>query len=312
MSRRAALLFAAALTACAADETDVYLSVYSALSFDSESTLRGVCIEVQSRGLAPQRVVAPVSPGIPPRKILEFRIVPRDEDLSQPITVTVVARTRTSCSQGLELARRSRVVRFIPNERVSEAFVLGGAADPTPDGGVADAPVTPLPDVPPAGGCPAGLSLCGGACTNVRFDPRNCGGCGMVCPDTTYCVNGACTCPAGQSLCNGRRCTDPRSDPDWCGPSGCGRPCQAVPDGMRGCQAGRCVYTCNVNFTPTVGGCTHCGLVNEPPCDPPSPCAPGLAFCAGLCRNFNIDRNHCGACNAQCPPSLNCISAACR
>jgi hypothetical protein len=107
VSRRAALLFAAALTACAADETDVYLSVYSALSFDSESTLRGVCIEVQSRGLAPQRVVAPVSPGIPPRKILEFRIVPRDEDLSQPITVTVVARTRTSCSQGLELARPS-------------------------------------------------------------------------------------------------------------------------------------------------------------------------------------------------------------
>ncbi len=310
--RRLAAALAAALSAraCATDETDIVVGVYSALPFNNDAQMRGVCIEIESRGLAPQRVVAPVPAGVPPRWLFDFRIVPRDDDLSQPVTVTVVGRTRAGCSQGLELARRARAVRFIPGQRVRETFVLGGGADPVTDGGV-DVPVTG-PDAAGPCDCPAGQACCGGACTSTRYDPRNCGGCGMVCGETTFCVNGACVCPAGQSLCDGRRCTDPRSDPDWCGPGTCGGPCQAVANGTRGCQNGQCVYTCNDDYVPVGGRCAHCGMVNEPLCNRATPCAPGLTPCGESCRNLAVDRNHCGACNAQCAPTQSCAGATCR
>jgi hypothetical protein len=314
MRRVIAMGAAVALSACASNETDIMVGVYSALPFSSDALIRGVCVEVESRGLQLQRVVVPVVAGVPPRSLFDFRIIPRDEDLSQPINVTVVGRTRPGCSMGLEVARRSRQVRFIPAERVRETFVLGGSPDPTPDASVDGSVDVPIvrPDTPDPGGCPAGLSNCGGTCTNTRYDPRNCGGCGMVCGDTTFCVNGACSCPAGQQICDGRRCTDPRSDPDWCGPGTCGGACQMVVNGNRGCQAGRCVYTCNPGFEPVGGRCVHCGLMGELPCDTPMPCASGLMPCGDGCRNLATDRNHCGACNAQCAPVQNCAGGTCR
>ncbi len=314
MSRRVAALVALSLAACATDETDIMVGVYSALPYNNDAQIRGVCIEVESRGLPLQRVVAPVTAGVPPRRLFDFRIVPRDEDLSQPVSVTVVGRTRTGCSQGVEIARRARQVRFIPGERVRETFVLGGSADPVIDASV-DASVDATIDViipRDSGGCPSGQLSCGGACVDPRYDPRNCGGCGMLCADTLFCVNGACVCPPNQRICDGVRCTDPRSDPDWCGPGSCGGPCRVVENGTRGCQAGRCVYTCNDNFVPLGGRCTHCGLLNEPPCDAPTPCAAGLTLCGEACRNTANDRNHCGACNAQCAPVQSCAGSICR
>ncbi len=308
--RRGALLLAAMLSACATEETDIMVGVYSALPYNNDAQIRGVCLEVASRGLTAQRVFVPVSAGVPPRMLFEFRIVPRDEDLSQPIRVTTIGRTRTGCSAGVEVARRAREVHFIPGQRVRETFVLGGELDPVNDAGV-DVPVAPVDVITPSG-CPAGLVNCGGMCTNPRYDPRNCGGCGMVCPTTTFCVNGACSCPPNQLLCGESRCTDPRTDPDWCGPGTCGRPCQAPPNGSRGCQDGRCVYTCNDGYVPVAGECRHCGLTNEPSCDSPTPCAAGLTLCDDTCRNVLIDRNHCGACNAQCAPVQNCFAATCR
>ncbi len=38
--------------------------------------------------------------------------------------------------------------------------------------------------------CPVGLTLCGGVCTNLMFDPSNCGGCGIIC--TVTCSGGIC------------------------------------------------------------------------------------------------------------------------
>ncbi len=310
-SRLAAIPLLAA--ACATNETDITVGVYSALPFAEDSALRAVCIDVESRGLPVQRVVAAVQAGVPPRHLFDFRVVPRDENLSNPVTVRVYGRTRVGCSMGVELARTTRVVRFIPNERTRETVVLGDADPPQPDAGV-DAPRPDVPQPPldiPTGGCPAGQALCGGACTNPRIDPRNCGGCGMVCGDSTFCVNGACVCPTGQYLCDGRRCTDPRFDPDWCGATSCGGRCPTVANGTRLCQLGRCVYTCNDGYEPVGGMCMHCGLAGEPGCDRPVPCNAGYQVCDGLCRDTATDRAHCGACGMSCG-AQRCVSGACR
>jgi len=40
--------------------------------------------------------------------------------------------------------------------------------------------------------CAAPLVACGGACTNLTFDPANCGACGTVCPTNNACVAGSC------------------------------------------------------------------------------------------------------------------------
>lgn len=271
------------LVACGGTETDITVGIYSTLPFPSDSAIRGVCIDVTSRGLPTQRVFAQVQSGVPPRHILDFRITPRDQDLSPPITVTVVARTRGGCSMGVEVARVSRVVRFIPGEQTRESFVLGGAEAPTPADAGVDVPAV-SPDVPTAPGCPQGQLLCAGACTNPRFDPRNCGACGVMCSASMYCANGGCVCPANQYLCDGTRCTDPRYDPDWCGPSTCGGRCPAIPNGTRLCNFGRCVYTCNDGYEPSGGTCVHCGLAGEIACDRPMPCGPGLVVCSGYCR----------------------------
>jgi hypothetical protein len=271
MNVRLAILALGCLVACATEVTDITVGVYSALPFASDNAVRAVCVDVSSRGLPTQRVLAQVPGGVPPRHLFDFRITPRDDDLSQPIHLTVVARTRAGCTMGIEVARASRVLRFIPNERTRETVVLG-EPDPPPDG----ASMNP---------CPAGQTLCSGVCTNTRYDPRNCGACGVVCNASMYCMNGGCVCPAGQFLCDGMRCTDPRYDPDWCGVSTCGGRCPTVANGTRFCNAGRCVYTCNDNYEPFGGMCVHCGLAGEPICDRPMPCVPGLVVCDGYCRH---------------------------
>src|SRR5262245_45112794 len=40
-----------------------------------------------------------------------------------------------------------------------------------------------------------GIMMCGPQCTNVGFDPANCGTCGRVCPQGQSCSNGNCACP---------------------------------------------------------------------------------------------------------------------
>jgi hypothetical protein len=52
-------------------------------------------------------------------------------------------------------------------------------------------PDRPLPeDLPPP--CPAGRTLCNGACVDLRSDPNHCGACGSVCPSGARCELGAC------------------------------------------------------------------------------------------------------------------------
>ncbi|MFO0649200.1 MAG: hypothetical protein U0326_23360 [Polyangiales bacterium] len=57
--------------------------------------------------------------------------------------------------------------------------------------------------------CSEGFTLCSGACTNLDYDPSNCGACGNVCPSASggagACEARRCTvlCPLGQLLVSG-------------------------------------------------------------------------------------------------------------
>jgi stigma-specific protein Stig1 len=43
--------------------------------------------------------------------------------------------------------------------------------------------------------CPGGGTFCNGICTNISFDPLNCGGCGIVCAAGEACFGGVCQLP---------------------------------------------------------------------------------------------------------------------
>jgi len=65
-----------------------------------------------------------------------------------------------------------------------------------------------------ASSCPLGLVCCGDQCVKLANDPRNCGGCGMVCSGPTSLCDGECKVPAceqdaaacGGNLCCGSEC----------------------------------------------------------------------------------------------------------
>jgi hypothetical protein len=71
--------------------------------------------------------------------------------------------------------------------------------------------------------CPTSATCCNGICTDLNFDPANCGACGYVCPANSICQNSSCQpCPAGLSACSGV-CAYLPEDPQNCG--SCGNIC---------------------------------------------------------------------------------------
>ncbi|MBX3187947.1 MAG: hypothetical protein KF819_13070 [Labilithrix sp.] len=117
------------------------------------------------------------------------------------------------------------------------AFAVGAGcssgtstADPAGDGGPGGSSGS-VPEIPGACG---GLVSCGGECTTLDEDAKNCGACGSACPAGQVCERAQCrpgTCEAydgGTHLyvkpC-GSLCVDVRRNPDHCG--GCGTRCGA-------------------------------------------------------------------------------------
>jgi hypothetical protein len=43
--------------------------------------------------------------------------------------------------------------------------------------------------------CANGETVCGNRCIDTTSDPRNCGGCGIRCPHSVICTDGACIDP---------------------------------------------------------------------------------------------------------------------
>jgi hypothetical protein len=133
---------------------------------------------------------------------------------------------------------------------------------------------------PPAAGCDAGLTDCGGVCAYLSTDRNNCGACGNVCPQgDAECHEGVCavSCFPGQSNCDGY-CVNIEDNDLHCGAC------------YNACPAGtRCIgTTCEVG------------------------CAPAELNCNGVCANTQYDQNHCGACGNVCEQPGVCVEGECR
>lgn len=139
---------------------------------------------------------------------------------------------------------------------------------------------------------------CGSTCTNVRTDPKNCGGCGTTCGATEVCDLGRCAagCSTGLKQC-GQSCIDTTSDPTHCG--SCEKACGATEqcgNGQCSCPAesaqcgGTCAQlesdpkncgSCGTTCTSTMGVCSQGACA--------AGCATGLTDCNGACVDLNSD-----------------------
>jgi hypothetical protein len=140
-----------------------------------------------------------------------------------------------------------------------------------------------------------GESECSGICTDLRWDNRNCGACGVSCEsDAPTCGDGVCTtCPdyVGVASCSGS-CVNILSDPQNCG--SCGNACN-LPEAVEPyCVSGACVVDgcwqpfadcdhqpangCETNTDSDVNNCGSCGHVC-PDCDGGPACHGGTCSC---------------------------------
>ena len=197
------------------------------------------------------------------------------------------------------------------------------------------AKTTPLGpgDAGPGGGgdggggtCGGGTVECDGVCVDTRFDPANCGTCGVACSTREICLRGICTdqgtCTGTLLECAGGECVDPRFDPLNCG--GCGIACA---DGEV-CLSGACVDrgTCAGALVECGGicvdprndpaNCGGCGVTcadgevcNASSCA--SGCGVGTEDCAGRCVDTSVDPSNCGGCGVVCPRGEVCSAGTC-
>jgi hypothetical protein len=162
---------------------------------------------------------------------------------------------------------------------------------------------------PVAVGCPEYQSLCSGVCIATSEDPKNCGGCGTVCPATQACSAGICsgsctTPPSGGSTpitkC-GQRCVDTFNDNHDCGM--CGYDCTTS---QRVCVGGACAAP---GVTINSGGkaCPNGGAPINIVTGSTPMCAGSLAettFRWGLCSCGNVSLVNSGQSWAPTHPGL--------
>ena len=89
------------------------------------------------------------------------------------------------------------------------------------------------------------------------------------------CVDGACTCPGSESICDAS-CVDLMSDPANCG--ACSTDCGAL-----FCLRGQCA--------------SDCGERTD---------------CSGACVDLLVDPKHCGACANVCGTGSSCVGGQCQ
>lgn len=170
-------------------------------------------------------------------------------------------------------------------------------------------------------GCGGAFLGCGDAgCIDPRFDPKNCGGCGVACKEGEVCSLGACSATCSEPLARcGSRCVDPANDPANCGK--CGNACK---DG-EACGPTGCTATCSAPLTRCGASCidpnndpSHCGgcdttckigeVCREGKCA--DTCALPMRRCGLVCADLANDPKNCGLCGVKCPGTP-CLEGGC-
>jgi hypothetical protein len=178
-----------------------------------------------------------------------------------------------------------------------------------------------LPNATPtctAGACAINICIAGfGDCdfnaangceTNLAFDPKNCGACGVACAPGIACVNGVCTGACTDGIKDGQE-TDVDCGGPVCPACSVGKACLVGADCTSHlCNAGVCAACANACVLPNATAQCLNGACSLVACDA------GFADCNALAADgcethVNSDVNNCGGCGMAC--STNHIAPAC-
>ena len=130
----------------------------------------------------------------------------------------------------------------------------------------------PRDSTPPDLDCPSGETACPDGCVDVSADPRNCGGCGIVC----VVPQGTGTCEAG--TCGVGECADGWGDCDGTESNGCETEAACSPDVETACTT-----TCDSQ------GTLDCTDVCAPTClAPAETCDHTDEDCDGVCDDGEL------------------------
>ena len=170
--------------------------------------------------------------------------------------------------------------------------------------------------------CFANEKKCNDVCTDIYNNDENCGDCGIVCLEGTYCKNGKCEQDCGRKVnCNGT-CSDLLTDGNNCG--ACGNTCAE----NEFCTNAACSATCDdanqvvcnhacVDLTSDVANCGACGnacgaeeTCIDGTCTATCPIADQL-ICNQVCVNYLSSNEHCGACDVACAGNAFCSNGVC-
>ena len=141
--------------------------------------------------------------------------------------------------------------------------------------------------------CDSNRRCCGETCIDVLTDPKNCGTCGVACPDGIACVDGKCDVKPTCQCSDGKVCDENGDCVVKCGSSLC-RPDESC-----------CGNTCTtLDTVKHCGSCDNACQGNAPFCQ--------YGSCADKCspQTCEAQSAQCGTVNDGCGNALDCGSCA--